>query len=108
MKKEKKIYVVTMENDELAPVEVGYASNQKIADKMIERMSGTDGFELNAYHSYQATIDYLEINDESVCFEEDAVQTADNNDLVVQFAMLWGMQIESALSSKEVAIACQV
>lgn len=66
----KKIYVVTMENDELEPVEIGYASNQDIANKMIEKASSTDGFEYNTYNSYQATVDYMEINDELICFEE--------------------------------------
>ena len=100
-----KIYVVTMENDEMDAVEIGYASNQQIADKMIEKVSSTDGFEFNTYNSYQATLDYMEINNEAICFEENIPLTNNNNDLLVQFAMLWGMEIGSALSSKEVEIA---
>ena len=86
-------------------VEIGYASNQQIADKMIEKVSSTDGFEFNTYNSYQATLDYMEINNEAICFEENIPLTNNNNDLLVQFAMLWGMEIGSALSSKEVEIA---
>lgn len=99
MAKGKKIYVVTMENDEMDPTEIGYASSTSISDNMIQRMKSTDGFEMNTYNSYQATVDYLEINDESVCFEES--QYNDNSDLLVQFAMLWGMEIGSAVSVKE-------
>ena len=75
----KKIYVVTMENDEMDAVEIGYASNQDIADKMIEKVSSTDGFEHNTYNSCQATMDCLEINDEPICFEEG--DSEENKDL---------------------------
>lgn len=100
-----KIYIVTMENDEMDPVEAGYASSQNIADKMIKKISTTEGFEHNTCKSYQASIDYLEINDEPICFENDTANPTDNNDLVVQFAILWGMDIGSASSLKEVEIA---
>lgn len=86
----KKIYVVTMENDEMDETEIGYASNLNVADKMIEKISNTDGFGFNEYHTYQATLDYLEINNEPISFEENP---ADNN-LLIQFAVLWGMHME--------------
>lgn len=103
MEKGKKVYVITMENDEMDPIEIGYASKRKISKKMIEHMESTDGFEMNTYNSHQATIDYLEINDEPICFEEPSYN--DNSDLIVQFAMLLGMEIGSALSPKEIETA---
>ena len=90
----KEIYVVTMENDEMDTMEIGYASSQQIADRMIEAVSSTDGFESNEYRSYKAPVDYLEINDEPVSFEEDT-----ENDLIIQFAILWGIEIGLACSS---------
>ena len=98
----KEIYVVTMENDEMDTTEIGYASNQQIADRMIKKASSTDGFEFFKYHSFKAPVDYMEINDEPVSFEK---KVDEGNDLVVQFAILWGMQIGSAFSSKEIEIA---
>ena len=92
----KEIYVVTMENDEMDTMEIGYASSQQIADRMIKTVSSTDGFESNEYHSYKASVDYLEINDEPVSFEE---KTDEGNDLIVQFAILWGTEIGLACLS---------
>ena len=100
MSKSKSIYVVTMENDEMDAVEIGYASSSQIADKMMTAISSTDGFENNTYKSFKAPIDYMEINDESVCFEENAEPA--NDDLLVQFAMLWGMKIGSVSSDSEI------
>lgn len=92
----KEIYVVTMENDEMDTMEIGYASSQQIADRMIKTVSSTDGFESNEYRSYKAPVDYLEINDEPVSFEDKADE---GNDLVVQFAILWGTEIGLACLS---------
>ena len=103
MSKSKSIYVVTMENDEMNTVEIGYASSSQIADKMITTISSTNGFEDNIYKSFKAPIDYMEINDESVCFEEKSEPA--NDDLLVQFSMLWGMKIGRASSDSENEVA---
>ena len=66
----KSFYVVTMENDEMNPMEIGYASNSKIAERMIKKASSTDGFENNTYHSYETKMDVMEINGERICFED--------------------------------------
>lgn len=62
------IYVVTMSNDEMEEMEIGYASSKEKAQKMIDTVSNTDGFEMNEYRYYKSTLDYLEINDEPIKF----------------------------------------
>ena len=98
----KKIYIVTKESNETNPVEIGYASSNKIAGKMIDAISRAEEQENNCYTKCQATLDYMEINNVPTCFEDECNT---NDDLIVQFAMLWGMQIGSALSAKEIEIA---
>lgn len=48
---------------------------------------------------------YVQIGDVKKNKKTNTESAADNNDLVVQFAILWGMDIGSASSSKEVEIA---
>ena len=50
-------------------------------------------------------MDYLEVNNEVLSFEE---PVTDNFDLIVQFSILWGQEIGSALSSKECQIAAEM
>lgn len=66
--KPQKIYAVTMENDDMNPEHIAFASTEEIANEMVETMQHTDGFEYNLYKIYSAPVDFMEINDEPVGF----------------------------------------
>ena len=101
----KHFYIVAMADEGTDETEVAYASTPSNADKMIEKLSTTDGFDTYEYRSYKATLDYLEVNGEVLSFEE---PVTDNSDLIVQFAILWGQEIGGALTSKERKIAAEM
>ena len=65
-----KIYVVEMSGDELGDMSIGYASSQAIASKMIASAESTEGFENCRFRAYQATLNQLEINDNTISFAE--------------------------------------
>ena len=60
-----KIYCVRMFNDEIDMI-VGYATTMEKAEKMIEILENTDGFENCEYEYYYVFTDTLEINDKLV------------------------------------------
>lgn len=65
-----KIYVVEMSSDELGDMSIGYASSQAIANKMLATAESTEGFENCRFRAYQATLNQLEINDNTISFAE--------------------------------------
>lgn len=60
-----KIYCVRMYDDEIDMI-VGYATTKAKAQKMIDILENTDGFESCQYEYYAVFLDTLEINDKPV------------------------------------------